>query len=223
MNTAPSILIAEDDDDSRILIKTMLNSLEFPIVGYACDGDEAVKKVAALKPDVLLLNIGLPVLNGLEVARRILAEIWLPIVVFTGRSDNETLKRASAIGVHAFLLKPLSTKQQLRAAIFIALDICDRQREDATEISRLQSMLQLNLSESERHTLERRGLTRRESDVVHLLAKGRTNFEIGTVLGISCRTAEKHVEHVKTKLGVKSRTAAARLVVDAIRRRAPSV
>ena len=116
----PSILIAEDDERTCILLQNMLENLGYPIIGSAGDGLEAVEKALALKPDVVLLDIGMPVLDGLEAARRILAEVLVPIVVLTGMSDDETLEQARLLGVQAFLLKPLSSKEQLRAAIVIA-------------------------------------------------------------------------------------------------------
>src|SRR5579871_2846423 len=121
----PSILIAEDDERTRVLLQTMLENLGYPIVGCAADGLEAVEKTLALKPGVLLLDIGMPVLDGLEAARRIFEKTLVPIVVLTGMSDDETLEQARILGVQAFLLKPLSSKEQLRAAIVIATTICE--------------------------------------------------------------------------------------------------
>jgi len=215
----PSILIAEDDERTRILLQTMLENLGYPIVGSASDGMEAVEKTLALKPGALLLDIGMPVLDGLEAARRIFAETLVPIVVLTGMSDDETLEQARALGVQAFLLKPLSSKEQLRAAIVIATTICERQRADADRIDTLNSTLESTRVKSVPKALGTYGLTRRETEVLHLLAEGRPNAEIGNELGLSPRTVEKHVEHILDKLGVKSRTAATRLVADAGHRR----
>ena len=219
MELLPSILIAEDDERTCILLQSMLESLGYPIVGSASDGLEAVEKTLALKPGVVLLDIGMPTIDGLEAARRILAEHLVPIVVLTGMSDDETLEQARALGVQAFLLKPLSSKEQLRAAIVIATTICERQRTDADRINTLSSSLESTRVKSVPRALGSYGLTRRETEVLHLLAEGRANAEIGTELGLSPRTVEKHVEHILDKLGVKSRTAATRLVADAGRRK----
>lgn len=218
----PSILIAEDDERTRILLQTMLENLGYPVMGCACDGKEAVEKTLTLKPDVVLLDIGMPVLDGLEAARRILAERLVPIVVLTGMSDDDTLEQARALGVQAFLLKPLSSKEQLRAAITISTTICDRQRADAERIDALNSSLESHRVKAVPRALGTFGLTRRETEVLHLLAEGRANADIGVELGLSPRTVEKHVEHILEKLDVKSRTAAARLVADAGHRRSRS-
>jgi DNA-binding NarL/FixJ family response regulator len=215
----PSILIAEDDERTCILLQTMLESLGYPIVGTANDGREAVEKTLALKPGVVLLDIGMPVLDGLEAARRILDKVLLPIVVLTGMSDDVTLEQARALGVQAFLLKPLSSKEQLRAAIVIASTICARQRADSERIESLSSSLESTRVKTVPRALGSYGLTRRETEVLHLLAEGRANADIGMDLGLSPRTVEKHVEHILDKLGVKSRTAATRLVADAGKRR----
>jgi DNA-binding NarL/FixJ family response regulator len=215
----PSILIAEDDERTRVLLQTMLENLGYPVVGCACDGLEAVEKTFALKPGVVLLDIGMPVLDGLEAARRIFEKELVPIVVLTGMSDDETLESARALGVQAFLLKPLSSKEQLRAAIVIATTICDRQRADTARIDTLSSTLENARVKAVPRALGSYGLTRRETEVLHLLAEGRPNADIGNELGLSPRTVEKHVEHILDKLGVKSRTAATRLVADASHRR----
>jgi DNA-binding NarL/FixJ family response regulator len=219
MDLLPSILIAEDDERTRILLQTMLESMGYPIAGTASDGREAVEKTLALKPGAVLLDIGMPLLDGLEAARRILDQTLVPIVVLTGMSDDTTLEQARALGVQAFLVKPLSSKEQLRAAIVIATTICNRQRADSERIDLLNTSLESTRVKTVPRALGTYGLTRRETEVLYLLAEGRPNAEIGTELGLSPRTVEKHVEHILDKLGVKSRTAATRLVADAGRRK----
>jgi DNA-binding NarL/FixJ family response regulator len=134
-------------------------------------------------------------------------------------SDDTTLEQARALGVQAFLVKPLSSKEQLRAAIVIATTICNRQQADTERIDLLNTSLESTRVKNVPRALGTYGLTRRETEVLHLLAEGRPNAEIGTELGLSPRTVEKHVEHILDKLGVKSRTAATRLVADAGRRK----
>lgn len=220
MENLPSILIAEDDERTRVLLQTMLEALGYPIAGSAADGREAVEKTFALNPGVLLLDIGMPVLDGLEAARLILERQLRPIVVLTGLTDEETLEEARRIGVQAFLLKPLSSKEQLRSAIAIATTLCDRQRADQARIADLAHTLQTTRATTAPRALATYGLTGRETEVLHLLAEGRSNAEIGRELELSPRTVEKHVEHILQKLGVKSRAAATRLVTEAPRRRA---
>ena len=220
MDLPPSVFIAEDDGTTCVFLQSMLEKLGYKIIGTAGNGLETVEKVLALKPGVLLLDIGMPVLDGLEAARRILAELLLPIVVLTGISDDETLDRARALGVQAFLLKPLSNRNQLRAAIIIATTICDRQRADAGRIDNLSASLESTRVKTVPPALGTYGLTRRETEILHLVAEGRANIDIGTELSLSTRTVEKHVEHILGKIGVKSRTAATRLVLDAEHRAA---
>jgi DNA-binding NarL/FixJ family response regulator len=219
MENLPSILIAEDDERTRLLLQAMLQSLGYPIAGQAADGREAVEKACMLDPGVLLLDIGMPVLDGLEAARLILERQLIPIVVLTGLTDEETLEEARRIGVQAFLLKPLASKEQLRSAIAIATTVCERQRADLARINKLTETLQTTRATTAPRSLTAYGLTGRETEVVHLLAEGRSNAEIGVELELSPRTVEKHVEHILQKLGVKSRAAATRLVSEAPRRR----
>ena len=220
MENLPTILIAEDDERTRILLQAMLEAMGYSIAGQASDGREAVEKTFALKPGVLLLDIGMPVLDGLEVARLILERQLVPIVVLTGLADEETLEQARRIGVQAFLLKPLASKEQLRSAIAIATTLCERQRADQARIATLSNALQTTRALTTPRSLTAYGLTGRETEVLHLLAEGQSNALIGQELELSPRTVEKHVEHILQKLGVKSRAAATRLVSDAPRRRA---
>ncbi len=220
MTALPSILIAEDDDATRSLLGSMLSRLGYPIAGLARDGREAVEKTLALKPGVLLLDIAMPVLDGLEAARRILADFLLPIVVLTGLQDDRTLEEARLLGVQAFLLKPLSSKEQLRSAITIAGTICERQRADAAQIAALSADLQTARAPAQPpRRLASYGLTQREMDVVQLVGEDLSNAEIGAQLGLSSRTVEKHVEHILAKIGTKSRAGIARLVGLASRSR----
>ncbi len=223
MENLPSILIAEDDERTRILLQAMLQTLGFPIAGTASDGQEAVEKTFSLNPGALLLDIGMPVLNGLEAARQILARQTIPIVVLTGLTDDETLEEARQIGVQAFLIKPLASKEQLRSAIAIATSLCERQRADQVRIAALAETLQTTRATTAPRVLSSYGLTQRETQVLQLLAEGRANVEIGTELELSPRTVEKHVEHILQKLGVKSRAAATRMVSEAPRRRSRKV
>lgn len=219
MEMLPSVLIAEDDERTRILLQAMLEALGYPIAGAAIDGQDAVDKTLALNPGALLLDIGMPVLDGLEALRLIFARETLPVVVLTGLTDDAVLEQARQLGVQAFLLKPLASKEQLRSAIAIATAVCDRQRADAARIATLSSTLQSTRATTAPKALGSYGLTRRETEVLHLLAEGRSNAEIGGELELSPRTVEKHVEHILDKLDVKSRAAATRLVTEAGRRR----
>ena len=219
----PSILIAEDDERTRTLLQAMLESLGYPIAGTASDGREAVDKTFELQPGALLLDIGMPVLSGLEAVREIFDRQTLPVVVLTGQSDDETLEQARQAGVQAFLLKPLNSKEQLRSAIAIATTICERQKSDADRIHTLADTLQTTRASTAPKALSSYGLTRRETEVLHFVAEGRANAEIALELDLSPRTVEKHVEHILDKLGVKSRAAATRLVSESGRRRRKKV
>jgi DNA-binding NarL/FixJ family response regulator len=215
MDMLPSILIAEDDERTSILLQTMLENLGYSVIGVARDGREAVEKTIALNPGVLLLDIGMPVLDGLEAARLIFEQHPLPVVVLTGLTEEDILEQARLIGVQSFLLKPLASKEQLRSAIAIATTIFARQRADLERIAALSTTLESTRATTAPRALGSYGLTRRETEVLHLLAEGHANAAIGLELGLSPRTVEKHVEHILDKLGVKSRAAATRLVAEA--------
>lgn len=219
MEPLPSILIAEDDPRTRALLQSMLQVLGYPIAGTAANGREAVEQTFALQPGAVLMDIGMPLLDGLEASRLILERGPMAIVVLTGMTDDDTLEQARRIGVQAFLLKPLGSKEQLRSAIAIATSLCARQRADQARLAALADTLQTTRATTAPQALASYGLTRRETEVLHRLAEGSTNAAIGLELKLSPRTVEKHVEHILHKLGVKSRAAATRLVTETSRRR----
>lgn len=114
------LLVAEDEDAVRNAIVQMSESLGHKVVAQACDGREAVDIVPRAKPDLVLLDIRMPKLNGLEAAKLILASRPLPIVIVTGHTEQSLIEDAAELGVFSYLVKPL-TCERLAAAIATAL------------------------------------------------------------------------------------------------------
>jgi AmiR/NasT family two-component response regulator len=114
------LLVAEDEDAVRNAIVQMSESLGHQVVAQARDGPEAVDLVAQANPDLVLLDIRMPKLNGLEAAKAILASRPLPIVIVTGHTEQSLIDDAAELGVFSYLVKPL-TCERLAAAIATAL------------------------------------------------------------------------------------------------------
>jgi DNA-binding NarL/FixJ family response regulator len=199
-------LIADDEATVLDALKTVLTRMGYHIGGIARDGVEAVELVRTVPADFLILDVSMPVMDGLEAARIIAAEKPLPIIISTGISDDETIEAAREIPVQAYLSKPFR-KEQLRASIAIALTQWKTQRETERKLQTLQVAGGAGPTISE-EAAKGFGLTKRELEVLRHIAEGQSNAEIGQTIGAATRTVDKHVEHIFAKLAVKTRTAA---------------
>ncbi len=209
-----SVLIADDEVTVLESLKSVLTRLGYHVAGTARDGGEVVELVRNTPADFLVLDISMPVMDGIEAARVIVAEKPLPIIISTGVTDELTIEAARKVPVQAFLTKPFR-KEQLRASIAIALTQWEVQQEAARKLQSLleatatpatgQPMAVPRISEEAARQF---GLTRREFEVLCRIAEGKSNAEIGEAIGAATRTVDKHVEHIFDKLAVKTRTAA---------------
>ncbi len=138
------VLIAEDETIIRMDLRQMLEGSGFEVCGEARDGAEAIAAARELEPDVVLLDIRMPDVDGLESARRIYAERPVPIVMVTAHSDRGLVERALACGVFAYLTKPFREADvipAIRAAVTRHSELLDARRAvgqqagDAVEIS----------------------------------------------------------------------------------------
>lgn len=114
------ILIADDEAVIRLGLRTMLEAQGYRVVGEAADGTRAVDLVTRLKPDLVILDIKMPGVNGLQAARRLQRDGNTPVVILTAYSDREFVDSAKASGVLAYLVKPVR-ESDLRPAIEVAM------------------------------------------------------------------------------------------------------
>ena len=155
---------------------------------------------AALKPDVILMDIAMPRLNGLEATRRILAENpAAKIVILSAHSDEAYIERMSAAGVAGFLEKQTSAEILTKAIREVALgrsyfspSAAKRIREVATASRGRDGLAKADASR----------LTAREAEVLQLVAEGSANKQVAAALGISIKTVEKHRQRLMDKLGI---------------------
>lgn len=121
------LLIADDQLEVRRVLVEMSESLGHEVVAQACDGREAVELAESTRPDLLLLDIGMPVMDGIQAARAISERQVLPIVIITAHTDENLMEQAADAGVFSYLLKPV-TRERLAAAISTARarfsDVC---------------------------------------------------------------------------------------------------
>lgn len=135
------IIVAEDETLVALSIIAQLEELEYQVVGDATDGAEAVKLCGCLQPDLVIMDINMPRLNGIQAAK-IIKEKWqVPVIIVSGYSDDNLIKEASEAGVLSYLVKPV-TKQNLAPAIEIALKNYSEFAAARQETVRLQQKLE---------------------------------------------------------------------------------
>ncbi len=119
MSEPVRILIADDEAIRLLALRTQLRSLGFEVVAEAQDGEEAVRLAREREPDLAILDIKMPRLDGISAARQIVQERPIPIVLLTAYSELELVERATEAGVFAYLIKPV-TEEELLPAILLA-------------------------------------------------------------------------------------------------------
>ncbi len=195
-----SALVAEDHDVTRQGLRSLLtNQLEARVVATTGDGLEVVPLVEEHAPDLLVLDLGLPGLNGLDVLRTIRdRSLSTRVVVLSMHGEDTYVGEALQLGAAGYVLKgsPLTElTDAIRAVVkgesYLSSDLSDGLLDE------------VSFPESE--ALDRyQTLTEREREVLHLTAEGHTSREIGEKLYISHRTVEKHRENVQSKLELRN-------------------
>jgi DNA-binding NarL/FixJ family response regulator len=195
------ILIADDHEVARKGIRSLLeNHPGWEICGEASDGREAVASVTKLKPDVLLLDIGMPNLNGLDATRQILAIMpEARILILTVHDSEQVVREVLAAGARGFLLKSDTGRD-----LVIAVEALQQGRTFLTS-KVAQMMVDVYLRpHSESDPSNPCVLTPREREVIQLVAEGKTTKEIATALNLSVKTAETHRTNLMRKLDLHS-------------------
>ncbi|NTW98149.1 MAG: response regulator transcription factor [Oscillochloris sp.] len=199
------LIIADDHEFTRIGLRTMLESEpDFELAGEATNGHEAVDLCRQVQPDLALLDIRMPVMDGLA-ATRLIKQVspHTRVAIVTMHENPDYLVEALRAGVTGYVLKD-STRRTFVAAVRQVL------RGETFINSAMTAQLLQRLAATAEPPLETHvQLTRREQEVLGLIAQGKTNREIGQLLTISLGTVKIHVEHIIGKLGVSDRTQAA--------------
>ncbi len=207
------VLVVDDQALVRAGFAVIIDSAEdLAVVGEASNGQEAVEIAAELHPDVVLMDIRMPEMDGLEATRRILSDGEQPeirVLVLTTFDADEYVYEALRAGASGFLLKDTEPEELLAAIRIVAagnaLLAPSVTRRLIAEFARRPSAKRSSAEEL-------KVLTEREREVLALVAEGRSNSEIAEKLFISPATAKTHVSRIMTKLGARDRT---QLVVTA--------
>jgi DNA-binding NarL/FixJ family response regulator len=196
-----TVLLAEDHMIVREGFRKMLElEDDFEIVGEAQDGRAAVALVKKFRPQVVLMDIAMPRLNGLEATRQVLKAVSATkVIILSAHSDDAYVKNAADSGAMGFLLKQTSAHDVCRAI----REVQNGKTFFSPSISRRQD--RLNPPSLNRvGTLKKKiaQLTSREMEVLQLIAEGKANKETAVELGIGIKTVEKHREHLMGKLDI---------------------
>ncbi|HTL73468.1 MAG TPA: response regulator transcription factor [bacterium] len=206
------VLLADDHTIVREGFRKMLElEGDFTIVGEAQDGRQAVTLARKLRPVIVLMDIAMPLLNGLEATRQILKEVpATKVLILSAHSDSAYVQNAIASGASGFLLKQTSSH-----------DVCRALREIANGKTFFSPAIAKHLEHQK--TLDRSGnlktragqLTSREMEVLQLIAEGKANKETASELGIGLKTVEKHREHLMEKLNIHDTAGLTRYAISA--------
>jgi DNA-binding NarL/FixJ family response regulator len=208
--TTIRVLVADDQMLVRQGFSVLLNAEpDITVVGQAVDGRDAVAKVAELKPDVVLMDIRMPVVDGIEATRRITApaDSTVKVLILTTFDLDEYVYEALRAGASGFLLKDASAAELAHAVRVVAagdaLLAPNVTKRLIAEFARLASGPRTPLK-------ERIGeLTERETEVLALIAQGLSNAEIAEHLVVAEQTVKTHVSRILAKLDLRDRTQAA--------------
>jgi DNA-binding NarL/FixJ family response regulator len=195
------VIVVDEYDLPRAGMRGLLSGLaELEVITEASDGHQAVALCRRLRPDLVLMEVDLPKLDGLSAARSIRSECpEARIVIVTQRDDATSMRLAADSGVSAVLRKTISRDELLIVLRQVLAGEVVVDHQPSTRAS--QSATGGSASAGAR-------LTAREQEVLRLIADGRTNPEIGVALAVSTRTAKAHVERIIARLGVANRAEA---------------
>jgi DNA-binding NarL/FixJ family response regulator len=211
---AVSIVIVEDHELLRQGLRSSLErNDEFRVLGEACDGPTGVRLAVELKPDVVILDIGLPGFDGIEATRQIKqAEPEAKVIMLTMQDSDEHVFAALAAGAFGYCLKDLSGDKLKRAVKSVSEGAAWIDPRIATRVlGALAAGIPASKPESMpgEEPVAKSLLSQREIEVLRLIAEGMNNKEISDRLFIGVSTVRTHVEHILEKLAVDGRTEAA--------------
>lgn len=198
-----SVLVADDHAVLRAGLRALLNGQpDMQVVGEAEDGDSAIREVASLRPDVALIDVNMPRMDGLAAIPRLRAAApEVKILVLTMYDDEGYLRRALECGAVGYVLKKAADSELMAAIRAVA-------RGETYIYPSLTHLLvnrYLGRPDDVRQVPSPSGLSERELAVLKLLAAGYTSLQVGEQMGLSAKTVETYKSRVMDKLGLRSR------------------
>ena len=205
------ILVADDHEVMRTGVRALIEQEpEWQVCGTATNGQEAVDAARKLKPDVVILDMTMPELDGLEALREI--KRALPnteVVIFSAHHSEEVIGQLFEAGAKSYIQKSDASRHLVTAIKSLA----EHKPFFTSDISQVLFAKFLSGSAGKKQNAQENTVTSRERDVVRLLAGGNSNKEVANCLGISIRTAETHRATLMRKLGLESLAALVRYAI----------
>jgi len=196
----PRLLLVDDHKLLREGLRRAVEEAGFDVVGEAGDGEEAVRMATALRPDLVLMDVTMPVLDGIEATRRLrLSAPDARVVILTMHGEEETINRALRAGAAAYLLKDCSTDQVAATLHAVAAGDTDLSVDLARSL-----LAEMPGPEPAFAT----SLSQREVEVLQMFADGCSTVEVGQRLYISAKTVKNHLASIYEKLDARDRTQA---------------
>ena len=209
-----TVLLAEDHTIVREGFRKMLEMEgDFEIVGEAQDGRRAVLLAKKLRPSVVLMDIAMPLLNGLEATRQVLKAVpTIKVLMLSAHNDDAYVKTATEAGAVGFLLKQTSAHDVCRAIREVHQGKTFFSPSISKRLERLHGTTPDRAAALKKKAAQ---LTSREMEVLQLIAEGKANKEIASELGIGIKTVEKHREHLMEKLDIHDTAGLTRYAIGA--------
>jgi two-component system, NarL family, response regulator NreC len=205
------ILVADDHEVMRTGVRALIeHEAGWQVCGTATNGQEAVEAAKKLKPDVVVLDMTMPELDGLEALREI--KRALPnteVVIFSAYHSEEVIEQLFDAGAKSYIQKSDCGRHLVEAI----KSLVEHKPFFTSEISQILFAKFLSYSSGKKQSRQERAVTNRERDVVRLLASGSSNKDVAHSLGISIRTAETHRATLMRKLGLDSLAALVRYAI----------
>jgi DNA-binding NarL/FixJ family response regulator len=208
-----TVLLAEDHMVVREGLRKLLEAEgDIAVVGEASTGREAVKMARKLRPAVVVMDIAMPLLNGLEATRQIREAVpETKVLILSAHSDDAYVEMVTKLGAAGYLIKQTSAhflseaiREVAKGRTFFSPDIAKRLRQRREK----------SLDRRGRPKAREAGLSPREAEVLQLIAEGEANKQIAAELGISTKTVEKHRDHLMRKLDIHETASLTRYAIS---------
>jgi two-component system response regulator NreC len=199
------ILLADDHEIVRTGLKALLEQKGYGVVAEACNGIEAVRMAAKSSPDVAVLDLAMPMMNGIDAARELgKTAPKVPVVLLTMHTEDQYVLDALRVGIRGYVLKSEAATDLVTAIN----DVSEGRSYLSPRVSRavVEAFLNKNRSLDD-------PLSARERQVLQLVAEGKSNKEVASMLGISAKTAEAHRGRIMEKLNTHGTAALVRYAI----------